>query len=140
MSDPQIQQVSDAGYSVTLDQMNIPRQRLTAYSRSIDLAALPRDGALYGSSIKRITGKKAGLPHGSLPGAKAIPFLGSKKIDVKKHRTGLFLVGIDFVPRELDAMLASRGLTLNKDGSLIDRNDDPAVAFVTSEMYHVKVQ
>jgi hypothetical protein len=140
MPDQQIHQVMDAGYSVTLDQMNIPRPRLTAYSKPINLSALPRDGAIYGGVVKKVTGKKAGLPVDSLPGAKAIPFGESKKIDFRTHNTGLYLVGIDFVPRELAAILESRSLTLNKDGSLVDRNSDPVVALVTSEMYHVQVK
>jgi hypothetical protein len=102
---------------------------------------LPRDGALYGGGVvKKVSGKEAGLPLDSLPGAKAIQFGESKKMDVQKQRTGLFLVGIDFVPRELAAILDSKGLTLNKDGSLVDRNGDPAVTFVTSENYHVQVE
>jgi hypothetical protein len=140
MPNKQVQHATDAGYSVNLDQMNIPRQRLTHHSKHIDLSDLPRDGALYGGKVKKVSGREAGLPLDSLPGAKAIPFGESKKMDVQKQRTGLFLVGIDFVPRELAAILDSKGLTLHKDGSLIDRNGDPAVTLVTSELYHVKVQ
>jgi hypothetical protein len=139
MPDQQIHEVSDAGYSATLDQMDIPRQRLSAYSKPVDLATLPRDGVIYGGSVKKVTGKNAGLPLESLRGAKAIPLSGSSEIDVKKQRSGLFLVGIDFVPIELAELLKSKGLTLHDDGSLVDRDDKPAVGFVTSEMYHVQL-
>lgn len=139
MSDENTQQVSDAGYSVTLDQMDVPRQRLSAYSKPLDLATLPRDGVVYGAYIKKVTGERAGLPLDGLPGAKAIPLLESRKIDVKKHRSGLFLIDIDYIPRELGELLKSKGLTLHDDGSLVDRNDKPTVGFVTSELYHVEI-
>jgi len=132
-----IREVSDPGYTVVLDQMDIPRQRLSAYSRPVDLSTWPRDGAVYGCSVKKLSGKGLGQPLASLPGVKAIPFGGSKKIDVRNHPGGLFIVGIDYVPRELSNTLAIRGFVLKKDRILVDKNNDPVVAFVTSEMYHI---
>lgn len=132
-------EVSDPGYSATLDQMDIPRRRLSAYSKPVDMATLPRNGAIYGGTVKKVTGKHAGLAVDTLPGAKCVPFSASKEIEFKKHPGALHLVGIDFVPRELDAILKSKGLTLHADGRLLDHDKQPVVGFVTSEMFHVKV-
>jgi hypothetical protein len=139
MSDQSTLEVSEAGYTAVLDQMDIPRPRLSAYSKPVDLSIWPRDGVLYGGSVRKVRDQDAGLPIESRPGAKTIPFLGSRQIDVKKHRSGLFIVGIDFVPKELDNLLALKGLTLHDDGSLVDRNNEPAVGFVTSEMYRAQL-
>ena len=135
----EINEIYDPGYSATLDQMDIPRRRLSAYSKPVDLSSLPRDGAVYGGVVKRITGINAGLALSAMPGAKHIPFSGSKEIDFKKHPGALHLVGIDFVPRELEGILKRKGLTLHADGRLLDRDQQPVLGFVTSEMYHVKV-
>lgn len=134
-----IREVSDPGYSGVLDQMDIPRQRLSAYAAPVDVSTWPRDGAVFGGTVKKVAGKNAGSPIAGLSGAQAIPFGGSKKIDVRKHPGGLFIVGIDYVPRELGAQMAARGLVLKSNGTLVDKNGEPAVAFVTAEMYHVMV-
>jgi hypothetical protein len=138
MTKNDIREVNDPGYTVVLDQMDIPRQRLSAYSKPVDLSTWPRDGSVWGGSVERLSGKDLGHPLASLPGAKKIPFGGSKKIDVRNHPGGLFIVGIDYVPRELNNLMVLRGFILNKDGTLVDRNGESAVAFVTSEMYHVR--
>jgi hypothetical protein len=129
---------NEEGYSAVLDQMKIPRNRLTRDSQPADLAKWPKDGAIYGGlKVERVKGREAGLPIDRLPGAKSMSLSEVKQMDVAKQRTGLFLVDIDFVPRELPAALRSRGLTLEADGTLRDGNQEPVVAFVTSEMYRV---
>jgi hypothetical protein len=133
-------EIGDPGYSGILDQMDIPRQRLSAYSKPVDLSSWPQDNVLCGGLIRKVSGSDAGLPLPSLRGAKAIPFLGSQEIDVRKCRSALFIVGIDFVPKELENLLALKNLTLHDDGSLLDQNNEPAVGFVTSEMYRVQLQ
>lgn len=130
--------VRDGGYSAVLDAMNIRRQRLTAYSDPVDLSKFPQDGVIYGGLVRNVSGKEAGPPLKSLHGAKSIPFSGSKEIDLKKQKSGLFIVGIDYVPVELTNFLKLKGLVLLEDGSLVDEHGDPVIGFVTSEMYHVK--
>jgi len=135
----QSHEVMDGGYSVVLDQMDIPRKRLSSYSKPVDLAGWPRDGVVYGGTVKKVTGKAAGLPLDSFPGAQSMATSAVRKMDVRKKRTGLFLVDIDFVPRELADFLKSKGLTLLQDGTLHNRNNDPVVGFVTCEVYQVKL-
>ncbi len=135
----QSNEIYDPGYSAVLDQMDIPRRRLSAHSKPVDMSMLPRDGVIYGGTVKKVSGKHAGLGLDTLPGAKCVPFSASKEIDFKKHPGALHLVGIDYVPRELDAILKSKGLTLQADGRLLDQDKQPVIGFVTSELYHLEL-
>jgi hypothetical protein len=134
----QAHELTDPGYSVVLDQMDVPRKRLSAYSRPVDVATWPRDGVVYGGKVVRVKGKTAGLPPEGLPAAKFVTMSAVRKLDVRKQRTGLFLVDIDFVPRELADLLKSKGLTLKHDGTLHDKHNEPVVGFVTGEVYQVR--
>ncbi|MFN0124229.1 MAG: hypothetical protein ACKV2V_27330 [Blastocatellia bacterium] len=131
--------LTKTGYSAILDQMHVPRKRLSAKSKPVDLAHWPKDNVVYGGTVKRVTGEKAGLPLERLAGTELLSLSAAKQMDVRKQQTGLFLVDINFVPRELPDALVSRGLTLHSDGTLLDRNLDPVVAFVTSEIYLVQL-
>lgn len=93
-----------------------------------------------GLRVERLKGERAGLPLDRLAGARPISSSEVKRMDVRKQGTGLFLVDIDFVPRELSDILKSKGLTLSPDGRLLDKNREPVVVFVTSEMYKVQRQ
>lgn len=128
-------------YSAVLDEMKIPRNRLTSQTRPVDLSAWPKDGAVYGPRPKRLTSEDAGLSLSQLPGVQKISLAKVKRMDVDKQRTGLFLVDIDFIPRELPEALKMQGLTLNSDGTLLmDGTQEPVVAFVTSEVYLMESQ
>jgi hypothetical protein len=133
-------EVADAGYSSVLDQMDIPRKRLSAYSQPVDLTFWPRDGVVYGGTVKKVIGKAAGLPLESLPGARSVVMSAVRHMDVRQQHTGLFLVDIDFVPRELTDFLKSKGLIVQDDGTLHNENREPVVGFVTSEVYQVQLR
>jgi hypothetical protein len=132
-------EIIEPGYSVVLDQMDIPRKRLSAYSKPVDLTTWPRDGVVFGGTVIRVTGKAAGLPQEGLSAAKFVSMSAVRKMNVRKQGSGLFLVDIDFVPRELADFLKSNGLTLKKDGALHDQNNDPVVGFVTAEVFQVRL-
>ncbi|MFQ5854615.1 MAG: hypothetical protein ACE5LU_03075 [Anaerolineae bacterium] len=126
----------DGGYSEVLDRMGIPHRTITPDMPPVDLADWPEDGALNGPRPKRMTGERAGLPTNALPGARFISIEEAREMAVaEQRRGGLYLVDIDFVPRELPEALKAKGLTLGRDGALLDRNEEPVVAFITSEVY-----
>ncbi len=101
---------------------------------TVDLREWPKDSAT-GATVRRLSGTKAGLARTSLPGVKFISSEKAKKMNAAKLKTGLFLVDIDFVPRELSAALKSYNYTLRRDGTLLDENKEPILAMVTSEVY-----
>ncbi|MBP1697918.1 MAG: hypothetical protein H6Q41_3106 [Deltaproteobacteria bacterium] len=104
---------------------------------SVDLRDWPKDSA-SGAIVKQLSGLKAGLPPESLPGAQFISLKDAKRMDTKERKTGLFLVDVDFVPRELPEALRSFKYTLRKDGTLLDANEEPILALVTSEVYLIQ--
>lgn len=104
---------------------------------AVEFENWPKDSAT-GAVVKRLSGLKAGLPTESLPGVQFVSFEDAKRMDTKVLKTGLFLVGIDFVPRELTEALKSFKYTLRKDGTLLDANEEPILALVTSEVYLIQ--
>ena len=99
----------------------------------------PKDSAT-GATVKRLGGPKVGLPAERFPGVKFLKLGEVAQMDVRRQKAGLFLVGIDFVPPDLERALKEFGFTLKKDGSLLDRNGEPIVAFVSSELYMIERQ
>ena len=104
---------------------------------AVDLREWPKDSAI-GASVKRLSGTQAGLTPASLPGVKFISSEQVKSLNTAEQNSGLFLVDIDFVPRELTVALRSFKYTLQKDGTLLDSNGEPILALVTSEVYRVE--
>ena len=104
---------------------------------AVDLEDWPKDSAT-GAVVRQLSGLKAGLPPESLPGAQFISLKEAKRINTKERKTGLFLVDIDSVPRELPEDLKSFKYLLRKDGTLLDANEDPILALVTSEVYLIQ--
>ena len=104
---------------------------------TVDLKEWPKDSAT-GATVRRLSGVKAGLAPSSLPGVKFISSEEAKSFNAAEQKTGLFLVGIDFVPRELSAALKAFRYTLHRDGTLLDANGEPILAMVTSEVYLVE--
>lgn len=130
---------TDGGYSEVLDQLGIPHQTLRGDSKPVDLANWPKDGAVNGPAPTRVSGPNVGLPIASMPGVRRIAMGEVQKMDVLEQATGLFVVGIDFLPRELPDILKSKGLTLRQNGELVDANGQQAIAFVTSEIYRMEM-
>ncbi|HEV8577539.1 MAG TPA: hypothetical protein VGX68_00545 [Thermoanaerobaculia bacterium] len=129
----------DGGYSAVLDKLGVPHQTLRSDMKPVDLAAWPKDGAVNGPAPTRLTGATAGLPLAAMPGVRRISLDEVKRMDVIEQSTGLFVVDLDFLPRELPEILKSKELTLRESGELVDRNGQPAVAFVTSEVYQMRM-
>jgi hypothetical protein len=123
------------GYAGTLDSLGIPHRTLTERMKHTPAAELPKDGATNGLTVRRVTGPSAGLPRSAAPGARFVTMDAVRKMDVVRQQTGLFIVGTEYVPRELPDILKSRQLTLRPDGSVVDANGEPVVLFVTNELY-----
>ena len=102
----------------------------------VDRRGLPKDSAT-GAKVKRLHGEKVGLPPSKLRGAEFISMEEVRKIDMVEKKTGLFLVDIKFVPRELPKALRFYNYTLKKDGTLLDANDELIIALITSEVYMI---
>lgn len=103
----------------------------------VDIKDWPKD-LVEGAAVKRLSGQEAGLTKEILPGVRFISFEKAKQMNTKEQNTGLFLVGIDFVPRELPEALKSLKYTLRKDGTLLDSNEEPILAMITSEVYLIQ--
>lgn len=104
---------------------------------TIDLKNWPKDSAT-GASVKRLEGNKAGLPRDSLPGVQFISLTDAKRMDTLEHKSGLFLVDLDFIPRDLTDALKAFKFILLKDGTLLNANHEPILAMVTSEVYLIE--
>lgn len=103
----------------------------------VDRKGLPKDSAT-GAKVTRLYGEKAGLPPGKLPGAQFLSMDEVRQIDMTEKKTGLFLVDIKFVPRELPEALKFYKYTLKEDGTLLDGNGEPIIALITSEVYLIE--
>jgi len=99
----------------------------------------PKDSA-SGATARRLTGPKIGLPAKRVPGVKYLKLAEVAQLDVRRQKSGLYLVGVDFVPPDLERALKEYGFTLQKNGSLLDKNREPIIAFVTSELYLIEKQ
>lgn len=100
-------------------------------------AGWPKDSAT-GAKVTRQYGAQAGLTRDKLPGARFSKLEEIKRMAISKEATGLYLVDVDFVPRDvLDALKAYR-FTLKEDGTLLDANNEPVLALVTSEVYLIQ--
>jgi hypothetical protein len=97
----------------------------------------PKDSAT-GATVRRLTGRKIGLPAERVPGLKFLKLGELAQLDVRRLKSGLYVVGVDFVPPDLERALKAYGFTLQKDGSLLDKNREPILAFVTSELYVIE--
>ena len=104
---------------------------------TVDLKAWPKDSAT-GAVVRQLSGLKAGLAVETLPGVRFISLKEAKRLDTRHQKTGLFLVDIDYVPRELPEALKYFKYTLRKDGTLTDANEEPILALVTSEVYLIE--
>lgn len=125
----------DGGYSAVLDRLGIPHQTIKP-DMEVDLSGWPEDGAVNGPEPKQLHGERAGMPANALPGVRFISMGEAREMDVTRlERGGLFLVDIEFVPRELPEILERKELRLGRDGTLMDQNQEPVVAFYTSEVY-----
>jgi hypothetical protein len=125
----------DGGYSETLDRLRIPHRKLEPAMKPVDLATWPKDGAVNGPSPARLKGAGLGLSPNQMPGVRMISLEEVRKMDVARQGSGLFVVGTEFVPRELPDILKAHGLRLDGQGQLVDRDGAPAAFFVTSEVY-----
>jgi hypothetical protein len=126
----------------SVDFLNLLKERgitlkILDEKTTVDLEKWPKDSAV-GAEIKRLHGLDAGLPTASLPGAKFISQDEARRMDTTKQKTGLFMVDIDFVPRDIEAALKSFKFTLKEDGTLLDANEEPILAMVTSEVYLIR--
>jgi hypothetical protein len=130
----------DGGYSEILDKLGIPRPKLQPQMKPVDLATWPKDGAVHGLAPTRLKGERAGgLSPNALPGVKLVSLDEVRKMDIARS-SGLYVVGTDFIPKELPEILRSKGLRLEKDGRLLDGQGQSAAAFITSEVYLMSQQ
>lgn len=104
---------------------------------SVDVESWPKDAA-DGATVRKLSGPKAGLAPESLPGARFISLAEAQRLKTAERQTGLFFVDIDFVPRETEEALKTFGFTLRKDGTLLDGNEEPVLAMVTSEVFVIE--
>jgi len=130
----------DGGYSETLDRFKIPHRKLEPIMKPVDLRAWPTDGAHNGPPPVRLKGAEMGLSLKELPGVRLVSLEAVRKMDVVQQGSGLFVVGIDFVPRELPEILKAKELRLDGQGQLLDRDGGPVTVFVTSELYRTNRQ
>jgi hypothetical protein len=130
----------DGGYSETLDRLQIPHNKLVPTMKPVDLSTWPKDGAHYGPPPVRLKGAELGLSPNQLAGVRRVSLEEVRKMDVARQGSGLFVVGIDFVPRELPEILKAKGLRLDGQGRLLDRDGAPVAAFITSEVYRTGSQ
>jgi hypothetical protein len=137
-SAPRNPNFKNGGYSEVLDKLGIPHRTIQP-QMSVDLSGWPKDQVAKGLRVARVTGPKAGLARNAMPGAKFVTLDEVRKLDVARQATGLYLVGIDFVPRDLAEILKAHGLKLDAGGKLVDRLGEPVAAFVTSEMYRAEI-
>ncbi len=100
----------------------------------VDFPDWPKDSTT-GTTVERLSGPKLGVPRDKLPGVKFMKAGESAQLDMSRHASGLYVVGVDFVPADLPRAMKAFGYTLRPDGKLLDRNREPIVALVTSEVY-----
>jgi hypothetical protein len=103
----------------------------------VDFPDWPKDSAT-GATAKRVTGPKAGLPAARLKGVRFLKTGETSRLDVAQTKSGLYLVGIDYVPKDLTEGLKKLSYTLRPDGTLLDERREPVVAFVTNETYLIE--
>lgn len=97
--------------------------------------------ALRVEGAKLVTLKDAamGLPKSALPGAKFITYAQWKDMkDIPK--TGLYLVNMSSVPRELPARLKEEGYTLKPDGTLLDQAGNNVAVFTSTQYAELQAQ
>jgi len=89
-----------------------------------------------GSSGRLLTGKEAGLPLSALPGAK---FISSDEWQKMREipKTGLFIVDADYVPANLPDALKEDGYSLDKNGTVVDRERKPRAIFILPQTYEL---
>ncbi|HSU16295.1 hypothetical protein [Longimicrobium sp.] len=131
-------QHENPGYAGKLDSLGIPHRTLQEKMKTTDLGEWPKDGAANGITASRVTGGAVGLPREAARGARFVSVDDVRKLDVARQGTGLFIVGTDYVPRELPELLQAKGLTARPDGSLVDRNGEPVALFINNETYRVQ--
>jgi hypothetical protein len=97
----------------------------------------PQDSAT-GATVKRLEGRKIGLPATRVPGVKFLKPGEAARLDLREMKSGLYIVGIDFVPPDLQRAIKEFGFHLLKDGTLLDKNRERVTALVTSELYMIE--
>ncbi len=102
-----------------------------------DFPDWPKDTAT-GAAANRLTGPKAGAAIERLRGARSLKPGEAAGLDISKQRSGLYLVGIDYVPKDVTEGLKRFGYTLQPDGTLLDKQREPLVALVTNETYLIE--
>ena len=121
-----------------LDPNKLPfNTKVLRQEMKVEFPDWPKDSQA-GAAAKRLAGVKIGLPTEKAPGVRFLKAGQVGQLDVAKLKSGLYLVGIDFVPPDLLEALKAFGYRLEKDGTLHDRNKEPLVAFVTSELYQIE--
>src|SRR3990172_2303727 len=76
-----------------------------------DFPDWPKDTAT-GAAVNRLTGPKAGAQLQRLRGARLLKTGEVAGLDMSKQRSGLYLVGIDYVPKDVTDGLKTFGYTL----------------------------
>jgi len=122
--------------AVELQKRGLSRKLLRSDTKT-DLTGWPKDSAT-GAKVTRVTGPQAGLSRDRLPGAKFVSLAEVKRMDISKQTTGLYLVAVDFVPRDVLDALKVYQYTLKPDGTLLDANNEPILALITSEVYLIQ--
>jgi len=90
-----------------------------------------------GGKLITLKDSEMGLPRNALPGAKFITYAQWK--DMKEiPKTGLYLVNMTSVPRELPGRLKTEGFTLKQDGTLLDASGKPVAVFTSTQYYQVQ--
>lgn len=125
-----------AHLAVELQKRGLTTKVLTKDSKA-DLTGWPKDSAT-GAKVRRITGPEAGLSRDKLPGAKFVGLAEIKRMEMAEKSTGLYLVDVDFVPRDVLDALKAYQFTLKPDGTLLAVNGEPVLALVTSEVYLIE--
>ena len=89
------------------------------------------------TSVKPVNAALMSLPKRRLPGAK---FITTKewRAMADPPKTGLFIVDLRGVPRELPTLLLQAGYRLSKDGTLRNREGSAIALFVSTQYYRVR--
>lgn len=124
---------SESGSVLTNDKIEATSS--AELNRSLD--AKIRNIKITGAVVKTLKGVKAGFALSKYPKIKTITTSTLKRMKTRPA-TGLYLVGINYVPFNYKKILAKLKLTLRNDGALVNSKGEKGVLFLKSKTVEVK--
>lgn len=102
-----------------------------------DITKWIRRGELRGAKLEVLHGRRAGLPLSGMA-VKRVTRRDLVGTDLKRMKSGLYLIDLDYIPPFVKEALREYKLTLKNDGQLVDQEGNEAKIFVGGETGLVK--